>query len=138
MWMPKYMMLAPGDIIFDVVLLKLIQLGKNIAFFGGIPYAKPPVGNLRWQPPVPHGPWKSPRSAGLPDMGHQCVQALLQGHEGNEDCLYLNVHTPTAAVGKNASLPVMIWIHGGSYTSGSGNLYAGFANELVTSVMMGA
>lgn len=102
--------------------------GLDVAFFGGIPYAKPPIGSLRWQPPVSHGAWKSPRRAGWLNMGHQCLQP---GGTGDEDCLYLNINTPKAALRNNMSLPAMVWIHGGSYVTGSGNIYAPFANEMV-------
>ncbi|GAB2520722.1 carboxylesterase/lipase family protein [Nocardia heshunensis] len=91
--------------------------------FAGIPYAAPPVGDLRWQPPQPPAPWQQVREATAP--GPQCPQGA--GGAPNpvapaqsEDCLYLNVWTPTAAA---TNLPVMVWIHGGSFTSGAGSDY---------------
>jgi para-nitrobenzyl esterase len=94
------------------------------AEFLGIPYAEPPVGKLRWQPPVPKKPWKGTRDA--LSFGASCAQPLLGGawnqwdaDHGQEDCLYLNVITPVwPAAGK---LPVMFWIHGGANAGGSGS-----------------
>ena len=86
-----------------------------------IPYAAPPVGALRWQPPARVVPWQGVRDA--TQMGAPC----LQGDEGwnardaarsNEDCLYLSVHAPAHAAGER--LPVFLWIHGGSNRAGSG------------------
>ena len=98
------------------------------AEFLGIPYAQPPVGKLRWRPPVPAKHWKGVREA--TSSGASCVQPLLVGgwnrydaEHGNEDCLFLNVITPAWPASK--PLPVMFWIHGGANLggSGSGGLY---------------
>lgn len=90
--------------------------------FSGIPYAAPPVGALRWQAPQPVSPWSGVREATVP--GPQCPQGSgspgPMGPAQSEDCLYLNVWTPTGAT---ANLPVMVWIHGGSFTSGAGSDY---------------
>ena len=94
--------------------------GKVMAF-KGIPYAAPPVGNLRWAPPAPAEPWTGVRSAH--DFGYHCVQSAVYAdmafHDPgpSEDCLTLNVWTP--ADSPSAKLPVMVWIYGGSFTSGS-------------------
>lgn len=98
------------------------QIEDNVAVFKGIPYAKPPVGSLRWQPPQPlteeDGCWEGTLRAH--DFGSECVQG--QGNpQGAEDCLFLNVWSPHSALSGEVSLPVVVWIHGGSLTDGSGN-----------------
>ena len=100
---------------------------KGAGVFRGIPYAKPPVGSLRWQPPVPlsqgDGCWEGQLKANK--FGSPCVQG--QGNPmGAEDCLFLNVWTPQHALEGNASLPVVVWIHGGSLMDGSGSSPAGY------------
>jgi para-nitrobenzyl esterase len=90
--------------------------------FEGIPYAAPPVGPLRWTSPRPVTPWTRTRDATRP--GNACAQTagfLGDAPSEAEDCLYLNVTTPRRAAGRR--LPVMVWIHGGGYYSGSGDLY---------------
>jgi para-nitrobenzyl esterase len=90
--------------------------------FEGIPYAAPPVGNLRWKAPQPHARWKGVRAA--MDFGQNCPQ--IGGFFGkastNEDCLYLNVFTPAKAHA-GSKLPVMFWIHGGALITGESNDY---------------
>ncbi len=96
--------------------------------FKGIPFAAPPVGPLRWKFPQPVKPWEGVRPAKA--FGHSAQQgtvaAMALGVTGgmDEDCLYLNVWAPVAT---NKPLPVMVWIHGGAFTSGSGSqaLYDG-------------
>ncbi|KAL4237033.1 hypothetical protein ACF0H5_005417 [Mactra antiquata] len=86
--------------------------------FRGIPYASPPIGGLRWQKPEPISPvnnncWSGTLQAN--QNGDQCVQLDSQDIQktvGSEDCLYLNVFTPS--LNSSAKLPVMFWIHGGS------------------------
>ncbi|MGG8409059.1 carboxylesterase family protein [Streptomyces sp. 12297] len=80
--------------------------------FQGIPYAAPPVGDLRWAPPQPAAAWTGVREATAP--GSSCAQpaGLPIGVPGEaEDCLYLNVTTPAQRTGKR---PVIVWIHGGT------------------------
>lgn len=86
--------------------------------FRAIPYAAPPLGALRWQPPQPPAPWKAPRDA--THEGASCLQNDYGWNHadyvrGSEDCLTLDVAT-TALSGKR---PVMVWIHGGSNRAGS-------------------
>ncbi|GGR26770.1 carboxylesterase/lipase family protein [Deinococcus ruber] len=100
--------------------------------FLGIPYAAPPVGNLRWRSPQPAAPWTAPRDA--THFGNVCPQTVialfaLPGEtpgtvKGQEDCLTLNVYTPVGAT-PQSRLPVMAWIHGGSFVAGSSAGYSG-------------
>jgi para-nitrobenzyl esterase len=102
------------------------------ASFLGIPYAAPPVGKLRWSAPQPVSAWAEPRDASR--AGNVCPQLVLAlfavpglntgDVEGQEDCLYLNVYTPAKAR-PDSRLPVMVWIHGGAFTVGSGSAYDG-------------
>ncbi|MFG1927703.1 carboxylesterase/lipase family protein [Cryptosporangium sp. NPDC048952] len=88
--------------------------------YRGIPYAAPPVGERRWKPPEPAKAWNDTRDATKP--ARACAQANLgaPGLRGSEDCLYLNV---TAPAGRSKNRPVMVWLHGGGFTYGSGNDY---------------
>ena len=104
--------------------------------FLGIPYAAAPIGRLRWRPPAAAPRWPGVRKADA--FGPSCPQGpgqnwvaefsdemvakapWLKGLRYDEDCLYLNVWTPERAASTDA--PVMVWIHGGGNTSGSGNL----------------
>ena len=90
--------------------------GPAYQAFLGIPYAKPPVGALRWAPPEPPDAWTEPRTAiGRPP---RCVQrALGLDLASQEDCLYLNVHTPDP---RPEGAPVMVWLHGGAFLFGEG------------------
>ena len=92
--------------------------------FLGIPYAKPPVGALRWLPPKPYGFFKG-GFLKANTFGSECTQ----GGGGSENCLFLNVYTPQNVLLEDLlqdhgrGLPVMVWIHGGSLTSGAGSIY---------------
>ena len=93
---------------------------SNVRAFLGIPFAAPPVGKLRWQPPQPVKPWKGVRNADA--FGPRCMQLrifsdmIFRDNGPSEDCLSLNVWTPA----KSASdrLPVMFWIFGGGFQAG--------------------
>src|SRR5882757_8785591 len=81
--------------------------------FRGMPYAAPPVGELRWAPPAAPASWSGVRDA--TQFGHAAIQSVDNGAESGaepkEDCLTVNVWSPTLDAG--ARLPVMVWIHGG-------------------------
>ena len=91
---------------------------KNTEVFAykGLPFAAPPIGDLRWRPPAPVVGWNGIRDA--TKTGAICVQNSGQAVMQDEDCLFLNVWAP---VERTEALPVMFWIHGGGYTGGSGS-----------------
>src|SRR5262245_5687948 len=84
----------------------------------GIPYALPPVGDSRWPPPQPYPRWSNHRPATA--VGAICPQDGTTGD--SEDCLFLNIWTPRAAVDRGKQLPVMVFIHGGYFVFGAGSL----------------
>lgn len=89
--------------------------------FKGIPFAAPPVGALRWKAPAPVAAWSGVRDSSK--FAASCYQQSRNGRVENlsEDCLYLNVWRPAGAKA-GAKLPVMVWIYGGAFVSGSGAL----------------
>lgn len=119
-------LLAESDILVSTTSGNVFATkSKNVLVFEDIPYAQPPVGNLRW---------KAPKSISspikiFPKENNFCVQrpSNLGGvagdkfYVGNEDCLYLDVFAPKKKLTKN--IPVMFWIHGGGNTSGLKDLY---------------
>jgi para-nitrobenzyl esterase len=91
--------------------------------FNAIPYAAPPVGDRRWRLPMPVAPWPGERDASR--TASPCTQTSPDGNldpASSEDCLYLNVTTPYP-VRSGDRLPVMVWFHGGAFSSGSGGQY---------------
>ncbi|MEV8550741.1 carboxylesterase family protein [Streptomyces glaucescens] len=98
-------------------------VADTVRTFQGIPYAAPPTGDRRWKEPQPVRPWTSPLDARAPKSA--CAQPAeppvsIEGG-GSEDCLYLNVTTPAERT--TGRLPVIVWIHGGSFTYGDGATY---------------
>jgi para-nitrobenzyl esterase len=99
-------------------------VGKRVSgvdFFGGLPYAAPPVGHLRWAPPEPAAPW-APAKLDATQFGPDCWQLVdpvlnpaVTLQQMSEDCLYLNVYTPAGASSRHQHyhstqlLPVMVW-----------------------------
>src|SRR5262249_34693398 len=110
----------------DTGALHGVANGEIIAF-KGVPYAAPPVGDLRWRPPQRAAKWNGVREAN--DYGNVCMQKYPNTDNGigrqpaSEDCLTLNVWTQ----GTSGKRPVMLWIHGGGFVNGSGTakLYDG-------------
>lgn len=97
---------------------------EGVRVYKGIPYAAPPVGDLRWKEPRPPSPWEGIRDC--VEYGPSCPQPTggwedyLKVGKTDEDCLYLNVWSPASH--PSDRLPVMVWIHGGAFRSGSGSL----------------
>jgi len=91
--------------------------------FLGIPYAAPPVGPLRWQPPRPAARWTGVRDATA--FAPHCPQppSGFGVASTSENCLYLNVFTPAGARAGGRDLPVMVWIHGGAFIAGESDDY---------------
>ena len=112
----------------------------GVSEFRGIPFGAPPVGPLRWKAPQPVAPWTGVRRAD--HWGDVCMQPpaktrslgvnlatdLPDSPKTSEDCLYLNVTTPATHAGQK--LPVMVWVYGGAYTEGGGNMPISDGNHL--------
>lgn len=115
-----------GDLIVRVEqgLLKgqQIESAENGSYvsFKGVPYAKPPIGPLRFKDPESPSSWEGIRNAWKD--GENCPQAdyMSDTLTGNEDCLYLNVYSPLLPSPDVELIPVMVWIHGGGFVIGSG------------------
>jgi para-nitrobenzyl esterase len=105
----------------------------------GVPFAAPPVGSLRWQPPQPHAAWTTTlqATAYAPPCQQQFNFGTVEPLQGSEDCLYLNVFQPSGAI-PASGLPVMVHIHGGGFRIGNGQgdytLLANTGDEVVVSI----
>jgi para-nitrobenzyl esterase len=99
-----------------------LAAGEHL-LYAGVPYAAPPEGPLRWQPPRPPRPWEGVRDASK--FGNRCPQDTKRDPEGgqkvSEDCLTLNVWAPAARA--DTARPVMVWIHGGAFANGSSDVF---------------
>ncbi|XP_010637258.1 liver carboxylesterase 1 isoform X2 [Fukomys damarensis] len=139
------------DTVHGKVLGKYVSLegvAQTVAIFLGVPFAKPPLGSLRFAPPQPAEPWDDVKNTtSYPPM---CSQDAEQGKQMSElfsnrkekipltfseDCLYLNIYTP-ADLKKNSSLPVMVWIHGGGLWMGGASTYDGLALTALENVVV--
>ncbi len=90
----------------------------GLSVYRGIPYAAPPIGDLRWRAPQPALKWEGVRKA--VEFGRACIQsnpAIANLPEPSEDCLYLNIWTPARSA--EDRLSVMVWIHGGGFVAGA-------------------
>uniref|UniRef100_H0ZYU4 Carboxylic ester hydrolase n=1 Tax=Taeniopygia guttata TaxID=59729 RepID=H0ZYU4_TAEGU len=121
---------------------------RTVNVFLGLPFAKPPLGSLRFSEPQPPEPWEGVRDAtSYPPM---CLQDQVQGQNisdmitnrkekvplrVSEDCLYLNVYTPVST-GKQEKLPVLVWIHGGGLLVGAASSYDGSAMAAFDNVVV--
>ncbi|XP_021560275.1 liver carboxylesterase 1 isoform X1 [Neomonachus schauinslandi] len=130
------------DTVKGKVLGKYVSLegsAQPVAVFLGVPFARPPLGPLRFAPPQPTEPWNFVKNTtSYPPMCSQNVMAgqllseLFTNRKENiafkfsEDCLYLNIYTP-ADLTKKSRLPVMVWIHGGGLVVGGASTYDGLA-----------
>jgi para-nitrobenzyl esterase len=103
--------------------LRGTEIADGVIAWRGIPYARPPAGDLRLRPPRPPEPWQGTRNAA--EYGNRSLQPELRpvpdAPPASEDCLYLNVTAPAGA----ASRPVLFWVHGGGYELGHGPDQAG-------------
>ena len=125
-----YRMPAPGPVVQAQITQGLLggRQEQGVNRFLGVPYAAPPLGELRWRPPQAPPAWPGRRDASrfgdiCPQRPNPITGNLDRTISGNEDCLYLNVYAPAQV--QNA--PVMVWVHGGSFDTGTGNIYDGLA-----------
>ncbi|MEZ4727097.1 MAG: carboxylesterase family protein [Caldilineaceae bacterium] len=101
----------------------VLDARTGVHSFKGIPFAAPPVGALRWQPPQPQPPWSGTRDAS--GFGPRAMQLPVFGDMNfrsdgmSEDCLYLNVWTPESST--DAKLPVLVYFYGGGFIAGDGS-----------------
>jgi para-nitrobenzyl esterase len=98
--------------------------GGEVCIYRGVPYAAPPIGDLRWKPPQPVAPWSGSRQCAefktiAPQAMLGDLPPLPQFLPSDEDCLYLNILTPAKKA--TDKLPVMVWLHGGGYQLGCGS-----------------
>lgn len=118
--------LAAGDLTIATSAGPVAGTTRNsIDSWLGLPFAAPPVGELRWQPPQPVKPWTAPIKAET--LANSCAQGADLGAfaraGGSEDCLYLNVYRPLKSAETAQKLPVFVWIHGGALQVGQGGDY---------------
>ncbi|KAF5364921.1 hypothetical protein D9758_008164 [Tetrapyrgos nigripes] len=123
-------LLSASSVVLGVAEVKIgttTLIGKDVPsqqqeFFGGIPFAEPPVGPLRLKPPVFKDTYDQ-KILNVTQFGFPCVQYDLTLDESSEDCLTLNVYRP-AGIPADASLPVFFWVYGGGFYIGTGEIDA--------------
>nr|XP_044617445.1 liver carboxylesterase-like isoform X3 [Equus asinus] len=128
--------------------VSLEGFAQPVAVFLGVPFAKPPLGSLRFAPPQPADPWPFVKNAtSYPPMcsqdavmGEMLSEFLTNRKENmplkfSEDCLYLNIYTP-ADLTKKSRLPVMVWIHGGGLIIGGASSYDGLPLSALENVVV--
>ncbi|ESO88948.1 hypothetical protein LOTGIDRAFT_106681, partial [Lottia gigantea] len=129
-----------GTIVGRIETVKVGPENVTIAEYLGIPYAKPPIGDLRFKKPVPFGNFETEFNAS--DYGPSCMQYLPGITESiqpqSEDCLYVNIFSPDINQ-DGTKYHVMVWIHGGSFLFGDGkwrtaNILAAFGNVIVVTL----
>jgi para-nitrobenzyl esterase len=103
----------------------------GVSVYKGVPFAAPPLGELRWRPPEPPAPWTGTRNAIA--FAPACMQegVSMPGEvppADSEDCLYLNIWTPAKRIVER--LPVIVWIHGGGYRNGSASMPLYWGDQL--------
>src|SRR4051794_19632658 len=105
--------------------------------FLGLPYAKPPVKGRRFKPPEPVGRWSVTRDATR--QAPACTQfeptGVRETQATSEDCLYLDLYRPSTAK-RSSKLPVLVWLHGGGYTQGTGVIYGGQTMAALTDTIV--
>ena len=130
-----------GTIIGKTEQVKFNGISYTVKQFLGIPYAKPPVGKLRFRKPEPLPSLQSPFRA--MKYGFICPQIIMPGEPlvgvQDEDCLHLNIFVPTQAADDQSGHAVMIWIHGGAFILGSSDEYdskilSAFGNVIVVTI----
>src|SRR6266403_3202517 len=115
---PDVVARPPADLVLQTTAGSIAGAGGDVVAFKGIPYAAAPVGPLRWRPPQPPVPWTGVRDA--THFGADCMQTpyvISTGQKTSEDCLTVSVWS--AAHGRNARRPVMVFIYGGAFIGGS-------------------
>jgi para-nitrobenzyl esterase len=129
---------APLPVQFDTSLIQGV-VGDNVIVYKGIPFAAPPLGDLRWKPPQPANHWKGVRKSDT--FPAQCSQLgpplpTMPEEPTSEDCLYLNLWTP--AKHSNSKLPVMVFFYGGAFRQGSAStpLYASGGLPKATGIIL--
>ena len=124
--------LFPAKVKVEAGALEGAVEGEVVAW-RSVPYAAPPVGDLRWRPPQPTVRWNGLREARAlsPDcvQGRMPIQGAAPSGPQAEDCLYLNVWRP-AATHKGERLPVLVWIHGGAFVNGGSSSPETFGDQL--------
>ena len=127
LWMVAFSAAARADVRTSTDPMVTVEGGQisgtrigDILSFKGIPFAAPPVGDLRWRAPQPLQPWSGIRKTIA--FGHDCMQIPIAEDDAplrtvsSEDCLYLNVWAPA----KPGKYPVAVWIYGGGFNGGGG------------------